>query len=110
MIKLLTTNIGRLRLIGWLEGTSLLVLICIAVPLKYKFDDPSFVKTMGPIHGALFLLFVLNTVSVAIQEKWKMNETRKVLISCILPLGTFFTDHFILRPAYQADLRRKTKE
>jgi integral membrane protein len=110
MIKLFTTNIGRLRLIGLLEGISLLVLLCIAVPLKYKYDDPSFVKTIGPVHGALFLLFVINSVSVAIQQKWKMSAAGKVLISCIIPLGTFFVDHFILKPAYEADLKHSEKE
>jgi len=110
MIKLLTTNIGRLRLIALLEGTSLLVLLCIAIPLKYKYNDPSFVKTMGPIHGALFLLFVINTVSIAIEQKWKRKETLSVLLSCILPFGTFVADHFVLHPAYKASLKSKRKE
>lgn len=104
MTKLITTNIGRLRLIALAEGISLLILVFIAVPLKYASHDPSLVRTMGPVHGALFLLFVMNAVSVAIQQKWKADTTIKVLLSCILPAGTFFADHFILRPAYRADL------
>lgn len=110
MIKLFSTNIGRLRLIGFLEGISLLVLLCIGLPLKYGYNDPSLVQALGPIHGALFLLFVINTISVAIQEKWKMSDTLKVLISCILPLGTFIADHFILRPAYNATVPKHSNK
>lgn len=101
MIKLFISNIGRLRIIGFFEGISLIILLFIAVPIKYIYNDTSWVKTIGPIHGALFLLFVINTVSVAIQQKWRTKITLKVLLSCIIPLGTFFVDHFILRPEFE---------
>ena len=97
MKQLLYTNIGRLRIIGFLEGMSLLALIFIAVPLKYIGHDPSVVKTMGPIHGALFLLFIVNTVSVGVEQKWQLKTTSKVLLACIIPFGTFYIDRKILR-------------
>ncbi len=94
----LTTKIGRLRIIAFLEGISLLVLVGIAVPMKYAGDDPSLVKTMGPIHGLLFLLFIINTISVGIEYKWGFKETTwKVLLACIIPFGTFYIDRKILR-------------
>ncbi|MFP5438481.1 MAG: DUF3817 domain-containing protein [Bacteroidia bacterium] len=97
MIALLKTNIGRLRIIGFLEGISLLVLVFVAVPLKYILRNDSWVKTLGPIHGALFLLFVLNTLSVALSEGWKFKHTTwKVLVACMVPFGTFYIDHKIL--------------
>lgn len=97
MTYLLKTKIGRLRIIAILEGISLLVLIFIAVPLKYGFDNPALVKTMGPIHGSLFLLFLFNTLSVGIEQNWKFNQTTwKVLIACIIPFGTFYIDRKIL--------------
>lgn len=105
MIKLFNSNIGRLRILGLFEGISLLILLFIAVPLKYKYNDPSLVKTMGPIHGALFLVFVVNSISVAIQQKWRVGVTVKVLLSCILPFGTFYIDHYILKSAFHQDLK-----
>ena len=100
MIQLFRTNIGRLRLIAFLEGISLLVLIFLAVPLKYMAGNPSLSKIMGPVHGALFLLFVFNTLSVGIDRGWKFRETTwKVLLACIVPFGTFYIDHKILKPA-----------
>ncbi|MCF2444080.1 DUF3817 domain-containing protein [Dyadobacter sp. CY345] len=96
-MKFLKTKIGRLRIVAFLEGLSLIILIGIAVPLKYFYQNPSLVKTMGPIHGMLFLLFVLNTVSVGIEYKWKFKETTwKVLLACFIPFGTFYVDYKIL--------------
>ena len=96
MIQLLKTNIGRLRVIGFLEGVSLLVLVFIAVPLKYYGQDASLVKGLGPIHGALFLLFVVNTISVGVGHKWPFGITWKVLLACMIPFGTFYIDYKIL--------------
>lgn len=98
MKNILNTKVGKLRLIGLLEGLSLLVLVGIAVPLKYIYYDPSLVKTMGPVHGLLFLFFVINTLMVAIEYQWKFSETTwKVLLACIVPFGTFYIDYAILR-------------
>jgi integral membrane protein len=97
MIHLFKTKVGRLRLIGWFEGISLLLLIFIAVPLKYFFDIPEGSKIIGPIHGALFLLFIFNTLSVGVEQRWAFKAvTWKVLIACVIPFGTFYIDKKIL--------------
>jgi integral membrane protein len=97
MIDLFKTKFGRLRIIAILEGISLLILVFIAVPMKYGFDNPAFVKLMGPVHGSLFLLFLFNTLSVGIEQNWKFKEiTWKVLLACIIPFGTFYIDRKIL--------------
>jgi integral membrane protein len=98
MIQLLKTKVGRLRILGFLEGVSLLVLIFVAVPLKYYLGNPNLSKTLGPIHGAIFVLFLLNTLSVGIEQKWKFKTTTwKVLAACFIPFGTFYIDSKILK-------------
>lgn len=98
MKKYFTTTTGRLRLLALLEGFSLLILVFIAVPLKYIFHDPDWVRYIGPVHGVLFLLFIFNTLRVGVEENWKFKETTwKVLIACIIPFGTFYVDYKILR-------------
>lgn len=98
MIKYFTTSIGRLRLIAFLEGISLIILVGVAVPLKYGLHDAFLVKIMGPIHGALFLLFVFSALKIGIEEKWHFRSTTlRVLISCFIPFGTFYIDYSILR-------------
>ena len=99
MFNLLKTPIGRLRIIGFLEGISLLVLVFVAVPFKYFLGRPELVKLMGPIHGLLFCLFVFITLSVGVSYKWIFSKiTWKVLVACIIPFGTFYVDRYILIP------------
>lgn len=93
-----SSPIGRLRLLSFLEGGSLLFLVFIAVPLKYIWEIPEGSQFIGPIHGALFLLFVLSTLNVSIEQNWKFRTTTwKVLLACIIPFGTFYIDHTILK-------------
>jgi integral membrane protein len=97
MTNLFKTKVGRLRIIAFLEGLSLLVLIFIAVPMKYYFQNPSFSKALGPIHGAIFLLFLFNTLSVGVEQNWKFKTTTwKIIIACFIPFGTFYIDDKIL--------------
>lgn len=99
MKQLISTNIGRLRLIAFLEGISLLVLIFIGMPAKYMWEQPILVKTIGPVHGGLFLLFIVMALIVALQVKWKFITTLVVMASSFIPFGTFYVDWKILRKA-----------
>ncbi len=96
MIPMFKTTIGRLRIIGFLEGISLLVLVLIAVPMKYFFDNPSGSSLVGPVHGMLFLLFIANAIYVGKIRRWKYSTIFKVLLSSIIPFGTFYIDHILL--------------
>ncbi|WP_286919723.1 DUF3817 domain-containing protein [Flavobacterium sp. UBA4197] len=104
MLHYFKSAIGRLRIIAFLEGMSLLALVFIAVPFKYFLNYPELSKTLGPIHGALFLLFVFNALSVGVQQKWTFRETTwKVLLACVIPFGTFYIDHTLLRKIKDTD-------
>lgn len=98
MIDLLKTKVGRLRIVGFFEGISLILLLFVAVPLKYIWGYPQVSQILGTIHGALFLLFIINTLSVGVEQNWKFTTTTwKVLLACIIPFGTFYIDNKILR-------------
>lgn len=98
MIRLFKTKIGRLRIVGFLEGVSLLALVFVAVPMKYAFGNPVLSQSIGPVHGALFLLFVLNVVSVGIETGWNFGTaTWKVFAACLVPFGTFYIDRKFLK-------------
>jgi len=102
--QIFKTQLGRLRLLSYLEGISLLILIFIAVPLKYWGQQPMLVKALGPIHGMLFLWFVISTLSVGVERHWKFRQTTwKVLLACLIPFGTFYIDRHILKPIMEAE-------
>lgn len=103
MLALLKTNTGRLRILGFFEGISLLFLVFIAVPMKYLFDNPLGSQIVGPIHGALFIFYLLLAIIVAGEHNWQFGKTTwKVLLGSVLPFGSFWVDKNILAPLQPA--------
>jgi integral membrane protein len=103
MSKFFTTSIGRLRLYAFLEGVSLLVLVFIGMPMKYFLDNHAIVRSVGPVHGALFLLFLFGALTVGVEQKWKFTQTTwKVILASFIPFGTFYIDHILLRKIHAA--------
>jgi integral membrane protein len=87
---MLTTSIGRLRTIGLIEGISFLVLLGVAMPLKYFAGVPQAVTAVGWIHGLLFITFALTQAHQ--EAKWTLWRTGGVLIAALLPFGPFVID------------------
>jgi integral membrane protein len=79
-----------LRLYGFLEGVSLLLLLLVAMPLKYLFALPIAVRIVGSIHGLLFLLFVSALFRVATERGWPPRRYLTALGASLVPCGTFF--------------------
>lgn len=91
------TALGRLRFIGWWEGLSFLVLILVAMPLKYLAAEPGAVRVVGMAHGVLFLLYVLAAIQAAVEYRWSWKRTALVLVASLLPAGPFVLDAKLLR-------------
>lgn len=93
----LKTSLGRLRVIGWWEGVSFLVLLGVAMPLKYFAGMPAAVRVVGMAHGILFVLYVLAAIQAALEHDWPWKRTAAVLAASVLPAGPFIVDAKILR-------------
>ena len=89
---MLRTSIGRLRIIGLLEGISLLALMGIAMPLKYFAGNPEPVRIIGWIHGILFMLFMLAVLVVYFQRRWPFKKLVFAFLAAFFPFGTFIFD------------------
>jgi integral membrane protein len=87
----------RLRAVGIAEGLSYLVLLFIGVPLKRLGGHPEVVQIVGPIHGLLFVLYVLTVIQAKTEYGWPLGKTLLSLLASIIPGGTFYADHKIFR-------------
>ncbi|MCY6413820.1 DUF3817 domain-containing protein [Acinetobacter sp. VNH17] len=94
-------NIKTLRFVGTLEGISFLLLLGVAMPIKYIGDNPIFVKYIGMGHGVLFLLFLAVLLVVCHRMKWSLSIFNMGLIAAILPFGPFIFDRKIKKLAEQ---------
>jgi integral membrane protein len=101
MIELLKSSLGRLRIIGLAEGISYLVLLGIAMPLKYIYQSPQMVRVTGMIHGILFVLYVLYVVIVAVEHRWSFRKTLLAFLASLIPFGTFWAEVRLFRPYNQ---------
>ncbi|MHA7944164.1 DUF3817 domain-containing protein [Formosa sp. 3Alg 14/1] len=88
-----------LRIIGFLEGISYILLLGIAVPIKYLFHDPQYVKLLGMPHGILFVGYVVLAILVGIELKWSLKTIALVLLASLVPFGTFIADSKYFKPA-----------
>ncbi|RKD13675.1 hypothetical protein BCY91_08860 [Pelobium manganitolerans] len=95
-MKNLSSQIAQFRLICFLEGVTLLVLVFIAVPMKYVFHNPIVSEIFGPIHGALFIAYVGYTVLFAAKYKWSFKKIFWVSIASFFPFATFYVEKRVL--------------
>lgn len=85
-------SVRNLRIIGILEGISYLVLLCIAMPMKYYFGMPQVVKFVGWCHGVLFMLYIPAVFLARRAMEWSFFSLVVALGASLVPLGTFVLD------------------
>jgi len=80
------------RGISLLEGLSLLALLFVAMPLKYVWGNPEYVRIIGMAHGLLFVAYVLFAIMTKFELNWKVKTLFIVFAASVIPFGTFYID------------------
>lgn len=94
-------DIGRLRIAGYLEGTTLVTLLFVAVPLKRLADIPDVVSLVGPIRGATFVLYVVCAMTAVFGGTFEPRGGFRVAVAAFIPFGTFLNDRFLARKHWE---------
>lgn len=97
MTSLLASSMGRLRLVAFVEGISYLLLVGVAMPLKYLADIPEPVRPVGMAHGILFIAFCLALLMVLLEGRLTFVRTVITFVSSLVPCGTFVIDRYLTR-------------
>ncbi|MBT5645276.1 MAG: DUF3817 domain-containing protein [Polaribacter sp.] len=85
------------RIVSFFEGVSYLLLLFVAVPIKYFQGDVSYVKLLGMPHGILFMLYLVLAMMLFKPMNWSYKTLAIVFAASILPFGTFYIDKKYLR-------------
>lgn len=93
---------SQLIQVGHWEGISFLILLFIAMPLKYIYDFPLAVRLVGGAHGVLFILFAFALYKAYKDLPISFNKTVVIFILSFLPFGTFFINK-VLGPSNDID-------
>lgn len=91
--------IKRFRIIGQLEGASFLILLGIAMPLKYLLDIPEPVKMVGWAHGLLFILYLIGVAQARFTLHWTIKQLFFATLASVIPFGPFIIDRKYLKAA-----------
>ena len=97
MQQLFQTQLGRLRLIAFVEGISFLIILFVTMPLKYWMDYPTPNKFFGMSHGILFIWYVWAVLRITYMHKWKLSKAFLALVASIVPFGTFWADKYLFQ-------------
>ena len=87
------------KIVAIVEGISALLLFFFAMPMKYIFHDPIFVKHIGMAHGVFFTIYIIFATILKFSEKWSILKYLEICIASIPPFGTFYIEKKYLRHA-----------
>ena len=91
------TELDRFKTVALFEGISFITLLFIAMPLKYIWLMPIFVKIVGMIHGGLFLLYLYTQFQASKKHSWDLKDNFLYLLASVVPFGTFVSDKKLAR-------------
>ena len=94
----------RYRVIAYVVGVVLLVLVLVAMPLKYLADEPRLVEIIGPIHGFLYMGYLALAALLCFKMRWPLGRTALVLLAGTVPFLSFVVERRVTRLVHeQAD-------
>ena len=97
------TALHQFRIAALLEGWSYLILLLIAMPLKYAAGMPLAVRIAGSVHGLLFITFIVALYRVIVARKWPLRRALRGFLYSLAPFGAFVFDRSLVREIAGAD-------
>ena len=91
----IATALRNYRITAWITGIGLLVLVFVAMPLKYFFDTPGPVAIVGVTHGFLYMLYIVATLLLAERVRAKPLEALVVLLAGTVPIASFLAERAV---------------
>ncbi|ADB36063.1 hypothetical protein Kfla_7075 [Kribbella flavida DSM 17836] len=82
----------RYRIIAYIVGVMLLLLVFLAMPLKYFADNPSVMNVVGPLHGFLYVVYLLATFDLARRVRWPFTRLVLVALAGTIPFLSFYAE------------------
>ena len=91
------SELQKFRLINKIEGLSFIILLFIAMPLKYSFGYPIATKIVGMIHGLLVFVFLYQVFEAKKEAGFTLKETALYTLLSLIPFGSFYTDKLLAK-------------
>ncbi|HEY0815299.1 MAG TPA: DUF3817 domain-containing protein [Pseudonocardia sp.] len=80
------------RVMAWVTGVGLVILVFVAMPLKYFFGQPMLVSVVGMLHGFFYMAYIVCTLVLAERCRWRPLDALVILLCGTIPLASFFAE------------------
>jgi integral membrane protein len=90
-------QLRRMRLVSLIEGSTLLLLLLVAVPLKHVMGLVLATRIMGPVHGLAFLAYMWMLIQTVSGGGWSRSQTLRLVIAALIPCGAFVNERALAR-------------
>ena len=87
----------RFRVMAYVVGVLLLILVFVAVPLRYLADQPLLVSIVGPIHGFLYMVYLVVAFDLSMRARWPLRYTILILLAGTVPFLSFVAERSVTR-------------
>jgi integral membrane protein len=87
----------RYRVMAYVVGTALLALVLVAMPLKYVAGDERVISVVGPLHGFLYMVYLVVAFDLAHRQRWSIRQTLLLLLAGTVPFLTFVMERRVTR-------------
>jgi integral membrane protein len=87
----------RYRVIAYVVGVVLILLVLVGMPLKYVWDEPVVVETIGPAHGFLYMIYLVAAFDVTRRAKWPLGRMLLVMLAGTIPFVSFYAERVVRR-------------
>jgi integral membrane protein len=91
------SELMKFKLVNKIEGLSFIILIFIAMPLKYSFGYPVATKIVGMAHGLLVFVFIYQIIEAKKEAGFTIKETALYSLLSLIPFGSFYTDRLLVK-------------
>jgi integral membrane protein len=82
----------RYRIMAWVVGTLLVVLVCVGLPLKYFYDDPTVVTWTAIPHGYLYMILLITAVDLGLRARWSWKRMILIALAGTVPFLSFVAE------------------
>lgn len=87
----------RYRVMAYVVGVGLLILVFVGMPLKYLGHTDTVVAVVGPVHGFLYIVYLVVALDLAIRRRWALPRTAVVLLAGTIPFLSFVVERVVTR-------------
>ncbi|NHC15360.1 DUF3817 domain-containing protein [Motilibacter deserti] len=92
----------RYRVMAYIVGVMLLILVLVAMPIRYIWGHPEFSETFSPIHGACYIVYLIVAFDLGMKARWSKPRILAVLLAGAVPFLSFVVERRVTRDAEAA--------